>query len=137
CRQFINHGELAGEITPSMNFRMTEVAAAMAHAQLNKAPKIILDRQEQARKLSAACAPFDWIVPPETLGDCTNVFYCWAGKLLTDKLNISRRKFIDAMLAEGFPIRGGYVEPLYRMRAFADDTHYSLPVTERMADEEM
>jgi len=137
CRRFINHGELAGSITPSLNLRMTEPAAAMAHVQINKAPGIILDRQKQAALLTAAATPFDWIIPPSYKGDCTHVYYAWACKLLSSKLNISRDRIVRAIEAEGFPIKAGYVEPLYRMKAFADSKYFTPTTAERMHEREM
>jgi len=138
CRRFINHGELSGSITPSLNLRMTEPAAAMAHAQLNKAPTIIRDRQKQALLLRSAVAGFDWIVPPWTYGDCTHVYYSWACKILSSKLNISRDRIVRSIQAEGFPMTPGYVEPLYRMKAFHNpDRPFTLPTTERMHDQEL
>jgi dTDP-4-amino-4,6-dideoxygalactose transaminase len=137
CRHYINHGELAGDTTPGLNLRMTEVTAAMAHAQLNKVPHIILGRQRQAQALTTAVDMFDWVRPPEYYVDCTHVYYAWACKLLANKINIRRERLVEAITAEGFPIKSGYT-PLHYLRAFGNASMpYLLKVTERMHNEEI
>lgn len=131
-RRFINHGELAGAAA-GLNLRMTEYTAAIAEAQLNKAWYIIGDRIKQAQLLTQACAGRDWIVPPVELPDSDHVYYVWAAKLLTEKLGISRDIFVRSVACEGFPLKSGYVQPLYRLNAFSRFVS-PCPVAETMHD---
>jgi len=136
ARNFINHGELACSRI-GLNLRMTEVTAAMAHSQINKAINIIYDRQRQASAITMAVRLFDWIEPPFHYEDCSHVFYAWACKVLSEKIGIEREKIVAAIEAEGFPIKCGY-PPLHRMQAFKDaNISYPLKVAERMHDWEI
>lgn len=133
-RGFINHGEMAGSIIPGLNLRMTEYAAAIAITQLNRAPGIITGRIRQAEDLTEVAKRFSWLKPPVVRDGCKHVYYCWAAQIDTAELGITRNRFLDAIAAEGFPMVGGYVEPLYNLPAFsrykrpcpvAEDMHYN------------
>src|SRR5260370_719881 len=120
-----NHGELAGA-SIGLNLRMTEVTAAIALVQLKKADKIISERIEIAETLTDMVKDLPDITPPVVRDGCKHVYYCWAAKIDSD-----RDAFVDAMVAEGVPLRKGYVEPLYKLPAFQKfKTH--CPVAEKV-----
>src|SRR5262249_13073525 len=53
-RMFINHSELSGFRVPGLNLRMTEITAAIAYAQLARAPELVRGRIDQAERILAA-----------------------------------------------------------------------------------
>lgn len=125
-RNFINHGECSGTAFSGLNLRMTEIAAAMACVQLNKAEWIISNRIELAHELSDMVRDF-WVPPTE---DGTHVYYHWA--LRVD----SRDSICNFLESENVPIRKGYVQPLYRLNAF-EAWETPCPVAEKAHDNEL
>jgi perosamine synthetase len=130
-RDFINHGEMAGRPAVGLNLRMTEITAAIARAQLRRADDIISGRVALATRLSLAVRDIAAICPPYEHPDCRHVFYVWAGKIVA-----KRDWYVEALRAEGVPIRAGYVEPLYRLPAFKQYAR-GCPVAERLHDKEL
>jgi perosamine synthetase len=134
-RGFINHGEMARLGYPGLNLRMTEVTAAIAIEQLAKADEIIADRVLQAERLSTIASKFSWLEPPKVRKDCSHVYYIWAVKVNSLKeFGVPRNRVLTALAAEGFPLSAGYVDPLYRLPAFAKYAN-PCPVAEAMHDE--
>lgn len=130
-RHFINHGELAGNGRIGLNLRMTELNAVIALEQLEKHRQIIEGRQIQALRLTGIATKHDWIGPPVAREHCDHVFYAWAAKFTMPF--VPRDLLLKAINAEGFPIRPGYVPPLYRLPAFAM-FRSPCPVAEAMHD---
>ncbi len=121
-RLFRNHAELASS-SLGLNLRMTEVTAAIALAQLARRDEIISSRIELAEELTDMARSTIGGWPPVVRDGCKHVYYVWALQLDHD-----RDWFVDAMKAEGVPLKAGYVKPLYRLPAFKQDAH--CPVTE-------
>lgn len=127
-RRFRNHDELfPGSAGVGLNLRMTEVTAAIARAQLERRVEIIAGRIELAEELTYMAQPYAELfqVPPKRRG-CEHVYYCWP--LLVR--GCDREWFVDAMNAEGVPLRKGYVTPLYKLPAFKASPH--CPITENV-----
>jgi perosamine synthetase len=116
-RRFINHGELAaGSREIGLNLRMTEVTAAIAIEQLRKLDEITLAYTDQAEALTVMARGMPWLDPPKVRDGCKHVYYCWAVKVDTKRMD--RDRVVAALNAEGFPAHAGYVEPLYHLPAF-------------------
>jgi dTDP-4-amino-4,6-dideoxygalactose transaminase len=118
-RAFINHGENGGDEI-GLNLRMTEMCAAYAKVQLNRGEDIVTWRIEQAMAILAAIGDIPGLRRPVQKLGCRHVYYT-IPLLLDDKVFAGPRRamFCAALRAEGVPIVEGYVEPLYRMPAFA------------------
>lgn len=129
-RAFTNHGEMASEET-GLNLRMTETTAAIALSQLVRAEEIVGDRIHQARKIEACLADIPWIKPPVVRDDCSHSYYAWAFTYNEDDLGLPRKRLVEALAAEGFPLSEGYVQPLYHLRAFKPYA-YTCPVAEEL-----
>ena len=108
-----NHGELSGGAV-GLNLRMTEVEAAIALSQLAKGRALVDSRIELAEAMTHMVVNYPGLVPPLVREGCDHSYYMWA--LTVEK---ERDWFVDAMIAEGVPMRKGYVDPLYRLPAFA------------------
>jgi dTDP-4-amino-4,6-dideoxygalactose transaminase len=112
-RDFINHGENAGGPI-GLNLRMPEISAAVALVQLRRGQQIIAGRVEQAEAIIAAIGDIPGLRPPVVHEGCTHVYYTIP--FLIDR---NRTEFCAELRASGVPIKEGYVDPLYRMPAFA------------------
>ena len=119
-RDAINHGEMRDGIL-GLNLRMTEVTAAMARIQLNRAAEIMesrlrfaveLEREVQRQKL--------WITTPFIRPEASHAFYVWGAQLKRD---------VEKVLPP--PWKRGYMRPLYHLKAL-EAGHVSLPVVERV-----
>jgi perosamine synthetase len=118
-----NHGENLVEspgYTPAslanmigLNLRMTEVEAAIAYEQLKKMDALNRIRIEHVEYLNSRLAKFPGLVMPAIRDGCAHVFYMHAMKFIEAQAGFSRTAFTRALGAEGIPIRGGYVRPLY------------------------
>lgn len=102
-RNFINHGELAGG-RAGLNLRMTEPTAAVACAQLKRAPKIIYERCELANNLSDIFSQIPWIKPSVEDKGCKHVYYLWTARVPENR----QAPLVEFMNSRGVPLRAGY-----------------------------
>lgn len=100
------------------NFRMTEVEAAIAHEQLKKLDKLNGHRIELAEYLNERLRDNPLIAIPKVRPGCTHVFYMHVPLFRPEVAKVTRAVFIDAIRAEGIPIWGGYLKPLYLEAVF-------------------
>jgi perosamine synthetase len=117
-----NHGEAvvasAGyeDITNivGFNYRMTELQAAVAHAQLGKLDRLNAARLELVERLSRGLSEFDCLVTPPGRDGCVSTYYVYPLRYLDDRLGGLRRgELVAAVNAEGIRFQQGYVAPLY------------------------
>jgi perosamine synthetase len=117
-----NHGENLVEFTEwkpksivnilGFNFRMTEVEAAIAIEQLRKLDKLNAGRIALAKQLENNIK-VDGLKMPAIRKNCDHVYYMQIMLFDEAAWGISREKFVTAIRAEGIPIWGGYLKPLY------------------------
>jgi len=158
-----NHGENAVEVLGleadlgnliGFNYRLTEISAAVALAQLNRIHYHVGLRDRLARRLSEGVADLEGLTAPQVRSGCRHVYYVWALKFDETVMGISRSQFSQALTAEGFPNFTGYTRPLYLLPVFQkriaigshgfpftlSDRQYPLglcPVAERMHEREL
>lgn len=161
-----NHGEVVVDAlspddivnTVGLNYRMTEMEAAVALVQFGKLDALNARRIALANRLSKALSTVDGFTPPVVAEGCSHVYYFYPIRYDERKTGIPRDLFTKAMSAEGFTLRAGYVTPLYmqpvyqRKICFGDNGYpftanprnaqisYAkglCPVTERMQDREL
>ena len=155
-----NHGEaVVGDMGSShtdvlgFNYRMGELEAAIAEAQLARLPELTEVRIANADRLTAGLAGLEGIRPPVVPDGAKHVYYLHVVRLVESELGVSRATFAAALLAEGVPVTEGYVDPLYRQPlyqqraawAFAHPRNAGLgryepgecPTCERMRDHEV
>ena len=122
------------------NFRITEIQAAIAAAQLeNRLDNELKLRQEYAKRYDALLTRYDFI-ETTVLHERTHAYYIQAFRFIEEKAGITRERFIEAVCAEldvvegyesdGVQVWGGYTKPLYRLPVF--DYDLRLPVVEEM-----
>src|SRR5215475_11660195 len=112
-----NHWELNGP-SLGLNLRLTEVQAAIWYVQLMKAEQIVARRREIAEELTAAATDFQLGTPPIVRSNCVHSYYVWAFKCPPNTNWVAK-----ALLAEGLPVKLGYVIPLYKLAAFQQPIH--------------
>ena len=137
-----------------LNLRMPEVSAAIASVQLTKLDQLV-DRVERIGTfLTEGVRDLPGFKPPVVRSGCRHNYFMWSCRYDADHVGLSRDEFLKLMKAEGVPLAGGYVAPIYRLPLFQkrialgfgsfpfseSDLHYSevvCPVVERMHEREL
>ena len=96
-----------------LNFRMTEIEAAIAIEQLKKLDSLNQVRIDHVNYLNEKLSIYPALTMPKVREGCTHVYYMHALKFSSKIAGFSREIFTKALNAEGIPIRGGYLRPLY------------------------
>lgn len=121
ARLIRNHGEVVAEISGlqdlinivGSNYRLTEIQAAIARAQLNRLPGLFEHRTRLARHLGDRLRALPHVRPPELDDGASSTYYLFAVRLDVDALGLSRAAIARALAAEGVPFDEGYVRPIY------------------------
>lgn len=93
--------------TFGLNYRMTELHAAVARAQLAKLPGVLARRRAAARQLLAELGPVPGLHLPGNAEDHA----WWLLPIVIDGgLPFDNTEFASALVAQGIPARGGYLE---------------------------
>jgi perosamine synthetase len=116
-----NHGEVvvANTDLPTIantvgsNYRLSELHAAIATAQLAKLDDLLRVRQELGARLGERLADLPGLQPGLPAEGCTHGYYLFPVRLDHELLGVSRKTFVRALRAEGAPATEGYVEPIY------------------------
>jgi perosamine synthetase len=109
-----------------LNFRMTELAAAIGLAQLTKLDAFLADRRQLAQRYSTEFAPMG-LTPPPGIAHAHDSHFLYT-------LVVPRRDEVAARLKErGIETRSCYPLPLYEQPIFQHLPHDPCPVTERVA----
>jgi perosamine synthetase len=116
-----NHGEVvvANTDLPSIantvgsNYRLSELHAAIATAQLTKLDDLLGVRQALGARLGGRLDGLPGIQPGLPAAGCTHGYYLFPVRLDPEQLGVSRRAVARALRAEGIPATEGYVEPIY------------------------
>jgi dTDP-4-amino-4,6-dideoxygalactose transaminase len=85
------------------NFRLGEIEAAMGSEQLKKLPRLVQERQRAAERLTAGLHELRGLTPPQTLPDCTHVYYVYPLLIDPDTVGHSKKSIVAALEAEGVP----------------------------------
>jgi len=132
--------ELAGLI--GSNFRMAEIEAAIALAQLQKLDGLLAWRRRLAARLETRLREIPGLVPATVAPGCSHSYYLFAIRLEPWLLEeVPRAVIAAAVSAEGIPISAGYVRPIYWQSLYdGRDDRYArgaCPVTERLHTDEL
>jgi perosamine synthetase len=101
------------------NFRLTELAAAMASEQLAKLDELNRQRLDCVQYLNERLASFGFLrtPPPCPHGDrcdsCLSTYYVYPLRYLSTAVGVERSRVVELLAAEGIRFYPGYVEPLY------------------------
>ena len=116
-----NHGEVVVASTdlPTIantvgsNYRLSELHAAIATAQLAKLDDLLRVRQELGAHLGERLAFLPGLHPGLPAERCTHGYYLFPVRLNHALLGVPRKTLARALRAEGVPVGEGYVEPIY------------------------
>ena len=103
------------------NFRLGEIEAAIARAQLHKLPALVASRQRAADRLRAGLADLPGLQLPAVADQATHVYYVFGMTLDPEVLGRSRSWVVEALRVEGVSaLLEGYqcihLNPLFRHR---------------------
>ena len=154
-----NHGEMVVDAQPrsyradilGWGYRMTELEAALGIAQLKKLDALNAVRIDLAERLSTGLREIPGLSPPLVKPQVKHVYYAYPFKYDAAVTGIPRDDFVRAVAAEGIPLAGGYVRPLYFSplyhenkpfiyRYFGEDVSYEpgiCPVTESLHESKL
>jgi len=130
CFSFHNFGRPHGKVVGTVSgeyvilgskCRTTEYQAAIGLAQLKRLEEQTKIREENAKYLRAQIQDIPGILPYELSQNATRaVFHIFPFRYKKEEFhNLSRRKFLEALTAEGIPCSGGY-SPLNNMPYLKD-----------------
>lgn len=122
-RMFINHSEMCVK-QPGLNLRMTEVTAAIAYAQLARAPELVRGRIDQAERILAAIGNIEGLHKPVVRRGCTHVYYT-----IPFLVENNRDEIVNALRDEGVPVVAGYM-PIHHLPAFGCTE--TMPVADKL-----
>jgi perosamine synthetase len=109
-----------------LNFRMTEISAAIGLAQLGKLDAFLADRRQLEQRYAAEFAPLGLATPPG-IAHAHNSHFLYT-------LLVPQRDVVAARLKErGVETRSCYPLPLYDQPIFQHLGHDPCPVTDRVA----
>ena len=99
--------------TVGLNYRMTEMEAAVAKCQLKKLDFLNSKRIELADYLTHSLKEIQGFTPPKVFEKNKHVYYFYPIKFCEATIGIPRDLFAKAVEAEGFTLRAGYIKPIY------------------------
>ncbi len=116
------------------NFRLTEIAAAMAVEQLKKLDRFNRIRWELVQRLNREISRFPFLVPPPSPQGAA--YYIYPLRFLPEAAGTSRGEFVRLLRKEGALFEEGYVRPLYlqplyqRRQLFKHGYPFAAPVNQ-------
>lgn len=112
------------------NFRLGELESAIAIEQLKKMEKLVLSRQEIAKKLDVAFEEFQEIFSTPVISSMNSHVYYIYGLTIKPKYKFLKNKIFAALIAEGVPsLLNGY-QNIHKFPVFSKYVNYELPVSE-------
>ncbi|PZF84240.1 DegT/DnrJ/EryC1/StrS family aminotransferase [Jiangella anatolica] len=102
----------------ALNYRMTNLTAAVAAVQLRRLPDVVERRRRQAARLLTAVGD----LPGAHLPDRPDLHAWWVLPLVVDE---GHRRWAKALTAEGVPAHAGWLQsPVYRYPVFTERRTY-------------
>lgn len=79
------------------NYRMADVAAALAHAQLDRLEDLVASRQAAGKVLEQALEGCDWLIPQYTPAECEHAYWAVAVRMVNPDITWYdfRNKFME------------------------------------------
>ncbi len=117
AKKDIQDPDYSRHVTMGWNYRMPELCAAVALAQLENLDELVARRIEVANMFQEAAKGFDWLVPQHVGKDYTHSYWTWVARL--DRPDVSWHQFRDRYAEMG---GGGiyaawkltYLEPMFQ-----------------------
>ena len=111
--------------TLGFNYRINELTAAVAIAQLDKVEDICAKRHAYGEKLNEALQGIPGLYPHKILPDCECSYWFYMLRINAEEFGADRNEFAKALQAEGVPAGAGYIPYcVYRYDMFKNRTAY-------------
>ena len=108
------------------NYRMNELTAAVALAQLDKVEDICRKRNAFGDRLNAALQGIKGIYPHKIQEGCESSYWFYMFRVNEEELGTTRTEFVKALAAEGLTVQEGYIARcVYQQEMFKNKTVYS------------
>lgn len=118
-----------------LNYRLTDVQAAIGLVQLDQLPGWLEQRRANARRLDALLAGLPGITTPTSLPGVEHSYHQYTIQIDAAAAGITRDDLQAALAARGIQSAVHYPRPLHRQPVFAPEHGAtSLPVSERLAE---
>lgn len=105
-----------------LNYRMTELQAAVARAQLGKLAGVVDARRKSAEVMTAAIEPLAGLTSAPSEGA---TYWLFPVFIDPDEAGADGHRYAEALQAEGIPAGGGYIaRPLYLTPLFTEARTY-------------
>ncbi|MCC5621606.1 DegT/DnrJ/EryC1/StrS aminotransferase family protein [Nostoc sp. CHAB 5715] len=116
-----SHGETEKYLHEQVgyNYRMNDMAGAIACSRLDRLPQETTARQKAAARYDALLAEFEaYLSPMRVTPGAVSVYHLYTAKLNLDKLRCSRDEFCKSLMGEGVPTAVHYPRSLPQQPAF-------------------
>jgi len=125
AKRFADRGKPFGSEEPTnlflgLNYRMTELAAAVGREQLKKVPDFAARRRALAERLFRHLADLKAVHRPHILPGTDPAYWFLRLRVNVDALRVDKGRFAAAVRAEGLPGKGTYTSLIYRQKWFAE-----------------
>ncbi len=132
-----NHAEVTNlkedqTITIGHNLRMGEIEALLGEFQLSKIDKLVDDRRFFGNYLRKGLQKFSWLIFAEEETYIEHDYYILGMRINYLDFPISRKKLIEALLAEGLQGVIGEYAQLHKLRSFQDFPRSDMQATENL-----
>lgn len=101
------------QIALGMNYRMTDMQAALLISQLDKLPLFSKRRKEIVEKYNEAFSALPQIVVQKEIPESDTTRHLYILRLVPEKLRIGRKEFFDALAAENICCNVHYIPTYY------------------------
>ncbi|MFB6355914.1 MAG: DegT/DnrJ/EryC1/StrS family aminotransferase [bacterium] len=118
------------------NYRMTDIAASMGIAQLDRLKKFKESRRTLAKQYDELLSYIEGITPPPEPEGYERAYLYYSVQLAEDKFSMTRDEFASELHERGIGVSVHWAKPLYQQRVFSDLDHESgdFPVADHLAD---
>lgn len=140
ARIFRHHGQKPEKkyqyLDLGYNYRMTDIAAALALSQLKKVDRITKIRQNIAELYNKEFGKIKELITPEAAENCTHVYHQYVLRI-RDKSKISRNQFKKLLAKKGIETKIHYPKPLYEFPHLVSDKllKSAFPITQKIVNE--
>lgn len=101
------------QITLGMNYRMTDIQAALIISQLDKLPVFMARRKEIVKAYDEAFSKLPQIIVQKEIPESDTTRHLYILRLNTEKLKIDRKRFFEALAAENICCNVHYIPTYY------------------------
>jgi UDP-4-amino-4,6-dideoxy-N-acetyl-beta-L-altrosamine transaminase len=137
------------QIELGLNYRMTDIQAALGHSQLTRLDRFVARRRELAARYDRLLAKLP-VTRPWQHPDTNSAWHLYVIRLQRNDIKLSRRQVFDALRAAGIGVNVHYIpvhtQPYYRRLGFEAgmfpeaESYYedaiTLPLFSKMTNEE-